>query len=99
MRTFHSLVGVESSEPLPGCSFSVPPLLLPLVGDFVLMIITSIVSPQRFYAQMPIGRNTLTVEVDKDGKDNNHIVCINVNTDALIPSNNDSTIYIFIYQT
>ena len=66
---FNLLPGIDSFESLPGHSFSVPLLLLPHVGDFVLMIITSVVSPQSFYAQMPIGRNTLTMEVDRGDKD------------------------------
>ena len=31
------------------------PVLLPDVGDVVLMIITSVYTPQRFFAQLPLG--------------------------------------------
>lgn len=32
---------------------------LPGVGDFVMLIITAVATPQRFYAQMPFGKNAL----------------------------------------
>lgn len=36
--------------------------MLPNEGDIVLLVITSVFTPQRFFAQMPMGTNTLTTE-------------------------------------
>ena len=37
---------------------------LPSIGDFVMLIVTAVATPQRFYAQLPLGPNTLSITED-----------------------------------
>ena len=47
------------SEVVKTCGGSLGSLDLPNVGDFVMLIITAVATPQRFYAQMPLGKHAL----------------------------------------
>ena len=57
-----SCLGITNSEPLQTHRQSSSLLMLPNEGDIVLLIITSVFTPQRFFAQMPIGANMLMTE-------------------------------------
>lgn len=61
----HSCLGVTNSEPLQAHTPS-SLLMLPNEGDIVLLIITSVFTPQRFFAQMPVGPNLLMTETGTD---------------------------------
>lgn len=54
-----SFSDVWDSEVVKTHGQSLGSLDLPDVGDFVMLIITAIATPQRFYAQMPFGKNVL----------------------------------------
>ena len=58
-----SCVGLGSS--VSGCRNTSLPLSLPEVGDVVLMIVTSVSKPQRFFAQLPFGASALALETGK----------------------------------
>ena len=60
--------GADDSELRPSHKHSPSSLVLPDPGNFVLMIITSVFTPQRFFAQMPIGPNALTIEASQHGE-------------------------------
>lgn len=59
-----SCLGITNSEPLQTRGHSSS--MLPNEGDIVLLIITSVFTPQRFFAQMPIGANMLMTEAGTD---------------------------------
>ena len=53
---------IDNVKLLPAHRHSPSLLNLPNLGDFVLLIITAVISLERVFAQMPFGSNTLTME-------------------------------------
>lgn len=62
---------------------SVGSLDLPNVGDFVMLIITAVATPQRFYAQMPFGKHALIDQTFR-GKEAGTCACTSTYTYSIL---------------
>ena len=61
-------IGQNDSEPVQTHKYALTTLEIPNEGDLIVLIITAVISPQKFYAQIPLGPNVLmALEALKNG--------------------------------